>query len=399
MRLILGFNIAGPSGGGNSFLSHLPFSWRISHILLCLTGVNNVYFVTSLPLSLRLASLIYHAAWLCLSTPLLILYIYSINWEGSITNIVEQVGMIIINSCILSLGTAYMVNALKRNRTSTFVRIWYSFCSEEMINCGEGTSSSCKTVRTILVMSTSLQCIVYVALMVRSIIISDLLATGSYLLHSLEATPGVLKVLSVIYMVLISFSVLNVTLTTCHFALVTLTLAEEFDKLYCVICKLVSSACTSIDVWEQVRFRHKTLVSLACLHSRLSTMMLGPIILGYVMYLCFTFYFLLAVYVGVIEVSNVFFAIAMLWAIIAPSHLLENQVSKLFIPSNIVYDINATNLKIHLTRIYLTYVGRDKITAISQTIFLNGFSWWKTYGLHWNLFLSFDLWIAQHWFR
>ena len=350
MCLNLGFDIAGTNGDGDLFLSHLPFSWRVSHILLCLTGTNNVYFVTSLPLSLRLASLIYHAAWLCLSAPLLFLYIYSINWERSITNIVEQVGMIIINSCILSLGTTYMVNALKRNRTSTFLRIWYSLCSEEMINCGECTSSSCKRVRTILVMSTSLQCIVYVALMVRSIIISDLLATGSYLLHSLEATPGVLKVLSVIYMVLISFSVLNVTLTTCHFALVAITLAEEFNKLHRVICKLVSSSCSSMDAWEQVRFRHKALVSLVCLHSRLSTMMLGPIMLGYVMYLCFALYFLLAVHVGVIEVSNVFFAIAMLWAIIAPSNLLENQVSKLFISSNIVYDINATNLKIHLTR-------------------------------------------------
>ena len=340
---MLVFNILGPEGDGDSVPSHLPFSWRVSHILLCLTGVNNVYFITSLPLPLRLASLIYHAAWLCLSAPLLFLYIYSIHWERSITLIVEQVGMIIINSCILSLGTTYMVNALKRNRTTKFLRIWYSLCSKEAIHYEKGTSSSCRRIKTILVMSTSLQCIVYVALMVRAILTSDLLATGSYLLNSLEASPEVLKALSVIYIMLISFSVLNVTLTTCHFGLVTITLAEEFDKLYRVICKLVSSSCSSIDVWEQVRFRHKALVSLVCLHSRLSTMMLGPIMLGYVTYLCFTFYFLLAVHVGVIEVSNVFFAIAMLWAIIAPSNLLENQVSKLFISSNIVYDINATN--------------------------------------------------------
>ena len=157
---MLVFNILGPEGDGDSVPSHLPFSWRVSHILLCLTGVNNVYFITSLPLPLRLASLIHHAAWLCLSAPLLFLYIYSIHWERSITLIVEQVGMIIINSCILSLGTTYMVNALKRNRTTKFLRIWCSLCSKEAIHYEKGTSSSCRRIKTILVMSTSLQCIV-----------------------------------------------------------------------------------------------------------------------------------------------------------------------------------------------------------------------------------------------
>ena len=51
----------------------------------------------------------------------------------------------------------------------------------------------------------------------------------------------------------------------------------------------------------------------------------------------------------------------------------------------------------------LSYWGRDKMDAISQTPFSNAFSWmkmleyWLTF--HWSLFLRLQLTISQHWFR
>ena len=52
---------------------------------------------------------------------------------------------------------------------------------------------------------------------------------------------------------------------------------------------------------------------------------------------------------------------------------------------------------------HLTHWGRDKMAAISQTTFSNGFSWMKMYGFwltfHWSLFLGVQLTIFQHWFR
>ena len=51
----------------------------------------------------------------------------------------------------------------------------------------------------------------------------------------------------------------------------------------------------------------------------------------------------------------------------------------------------------------LTHWGRDKMDAIFQTTFSNGFSWMKMYELrltfHWSLFLGVQLTIFQHWFR
>ena len=53
--------------------------------------------------------------------------------------------------------------------------------------------------------------------------------------------------------------------------------------------------------------------------------------------------------------------------------------------------------------IWLTHWGRDKMAAIFQTTFSNGFSWIKMYefGLtfHWSLFLGVQLIIFQHLFR
>ena len=51
----------------------------------------------------------------------------------------------------------------------------------------------------------------------------------------------------------------------------------------------------------------------------------------------------------------------------------------------------------------LKYWGRDKMAAIFQTTFSNGFSWMKMYGFrltfHWSLFLGVQFTIFQHWFR
>ena len=52
---------------------------------------------------------------------------------------------------------------------------------------------------------------------------------------------------------------------------------------------------------------------------------------------------------------------------------------------------------------YLTHWGRDKMAAVSQTIFSNAFSWIKMYEFrlkfHWSLILRFKLTVFQHWFR
>ena len=51
----------------------------------------------------------------------------------------------------------------------------------------------------------------------------------------------------------------------------------------------------------------------------------------------------------------------------------------------------------------LTHWGRDKMAAVSQTMFSNAFSWVQMYEFslkfHWSLFLRFQLTIFQHWFR
>ena len=57
----------------------------------------------------------------------------------------------------------------------------------------------------------------------------------------------------------------------------------------------------------------------------------------------------------------------------------------------------------HFNGINLTHWGQDKMDAIFQTTFSNGFSWMKMYEFqlkfHWSLFLGVQLAISQYWFR
>ena len=56
-----------------------------------------------------------------------------------------------------------------------------------------------------------------------------------------------------------------------------------------------------------------------------------------------------------------------------------------------------------ITQPDLTHWGRDKMAAVFQPTYSNGFSWMKLYEFrlkfHWNLFLGVQLTIFQHWFR
>ena len=60
-------------------------------------------------------------------------------------------------------------------------------------------------------------------------------------------------------------------------------------------------------------------------------------------------------------------------------------------------------LKAFYKKKFLTHWGRDKMDAISQTVFSNAFSWMKMcefcLRFHWSLFLRVQLTIFHHWFR
>ena len=73
------------------------------------------------------------------------------------------------------------------------------------------------------------------------------------------------------------------------------------------------------------------------------------------------------------------------------------------------HDTHITSLQLNILQQHrlpnhsLTHWGRDKMAAIFQTTYSNGFSWMKMYGFrltfHWSLFLGVQLTIFQHWFR
>ena len=83
--------------------------------------------------------------------------------------------------------------------------------------------------------------------------------------------------------------------------------------------------------WEQIRFHHEALVSLVCLHSQLSSMLLGLILVGNVVNLCFALYYFFAVQAGVLGVLTCTKGIVVLLTIIASSSILEKEVRKNFI--------------------------------------------------------------------
>ena len=311
--------------------SRIPCSWRISYILMCFTGVNNVFFMPSLPRCLRMTSLVYHAVWLCISAPVVVLYIYNIKWGTSMNSFTESVSVLTSCSYLMTLGTINMVNALKANRTPEFLKKWSLLCSNKTIRCENIEFSRYRNVRVALVVIFLCLITLDVAVNVRYLLHFDWAVCGTVMFPSLTSSSHISKAVCMIYHTFGYFSLYSVILTVVHFALVTLTLADEFDKLYQVICQYQSSQCTGVSAWEQVRFHHEELISLACLHGQLSTMLLGPILVGNVVFVCFNLYYVLTVHAGVLGVINVIVATAILSIIIVSSSILEHEVSEMSI--------------------------------------------------------------------
>ena len=159
----------------------------------------------------------------------------------------------------------------------------------------------------------------------------------------LNGSPWLLRVVSTIFVIISNVSVFSMSLTAGLFALVTLNLAEEFDKLYRIICNLAFSTRVGMVVWEQVRFRHEALVSLLCLHDQLFTMLLGPILVGYVGYLILNLYGILMVEAHVLGMINIIISVSMLGSIITPANILENTVRETHIPKFISPVVNHTH--------------------------------------------------------
>ena len=288
-----------------------------------------------MPWSLRLASLIYHTTWLCLSAPLIVFTIYNAQWGTSVTSVLERISGIIFISFLLTLGIAYLINAVKENRANQFLRKWYLFRSSQL-NYDVDTKTKCyRRVRAVLIISAITHFIIYGIIIVLSSLITHWSAAcESDIFPTYRPSNPLLDSVCAIYVLMTISSGISVSLTICYVALITITLAEEFGKLHGVICNLSSPPCGDIEAWEEVRFRHDALVSLVCLHGQLCTMLLGCILVGHVGFLCFNLYYVLAVEAGGIGIINVAISISVLWAIITPSCILENEVSPLFTPLN-----------------------------------------------------------------
>ena len=318
--------------GAEYSLSRIPYSWRVLHLLLCFTGVNNVFFITSLPRWLRVASLVYNTVWFCLSVPLVVMFIHSVKWGRSVNNIIQHVGMIICNSYLITLGTAHTINSLNTNRAVTFLKKWCSFCSDESIYHEEETSKRYRKVWVALVIVNIAIITWYLITVARHFaLIVDWSMCGSTLFSSLNTSHWFLKAVCVNYYILHSVSLFSVILTACLFAIVSLTLAEEFDKLYRVICNHVACPSTDISVWEQMRFRHEALVSLVCLHGQLFSMLLGLILVGNIVIMCFGLYHVFTMQTGVLGMLSIFIVTVVFSTIIVPSNELENEVSEILI--------------------------------------------------------------------
>ena len=276
---------------------------------MCFTGVNNVFFMTSLPRCLRITSLVCHAAWLCISAPLIVLYISKIKWEASINSIAERVSIIIYNSYLVTLGTANMINVLKANRTTAFLKKWSLHFSNKA-TCWENIKSSCyRRVRAVLVAICIGPLSFDAIVVVRHVLKSGWPVCETDMFPTFNTSHHLVRAMCVIYHSFGYLSSVSVILSVCHFAVVTLTLSEEFHKLR------ISSHLRPL-IFQMHRYQsalgnkyvhHEVLVSLACLHGLLSTMLLGPIHVGNVVCVCFNLYYVLAVHAGVLGVFSVIF--------------------------------------------------------------------------------------------
>ena len=284
-----------------------------------------------------MASLVYHVAWFCLSVPTMVFPIQNLKWGRSIEDIIHHIGLIIYGNYLITLGTIHMINVIRPHRTIKFLKKWCSFCSDETVCCVGETNKCYTRFRVSLVIICAAIIMWYVVAVVQYALVFDWSICESRLFPSLSKIPQLLKAMCVNYHILHYLSTFSVILTACYFACITLSLAEEFHKFYRVICSHVSSPSTDIGTWEQIRFRHEALFSLVCLHGQLSSMLLGLILIGNVVYLCFTLYYILTINADVLGILNAIVAIVVLLTIIAPSNMLENEVCKIAIKHTKVY--------------------------------------------------------------
>ena len=96
-------------------LSHVPRAWILFHSLLCLFGVANISFLKSVPLMLRIVSLVYNVLVVVSTLSIFVMLYEEIDWKQDLFNVIEHVGVGVWVGTFVVLSITSLINVYGGN--------------------------------------------------------------------------------------------------------------------------------------------------------------------------------------------------------------------------------------------------------------------------------------------
>ena len=305
---------------------HIPRSWVVYHSLLCVCGVANVSFVETLPLGLRVTSLLYHILTLTLIAPMFLMYCMGVDWHQNMFLVVDWISAGLPLGQMFALGFSSLLTSLFAKTTRSFLRDWEDYKKNKHVDLnihlpwiyinrqrlcnlialavvGVHVGMGCAIVRVIDPVQLGQKAYPYFG---NKTIISK--TVSSFHVYASFASNVV-----VIFMVLL-------------YCNVTHGLCWELFKLQENMSSISTSSSLTVSKLVSSRCHYEVLVALTEQCNSIFCWILGSTLFIQMLWVCSTVYTLITAYSSLLIWMGLFTSSAILWMILAPAITLTHVV-------------------------------------------------------------------------
>ena len=313
----------------SSSFSHIPRSWILYQSLLCIFGVTNISSIETLPLGIRVTSLLYHTIILTCTAPLFFMYYLGLDWSEDVFRIIERITVGLKLGLIFSFGVSSLINYVCGRKMRTFLQDWENYKENAKFN----TKSTCvytKWQRVCFVIVLVALCDhIYIASTILSVIDPGMIAQNT--LPFLGNNTMVLQIIGsfYVYTEFVSYAVLLIM--TLLYSNVIYTLSFEFVQLREYINNMAATSNLTTRVLASSRCHYEELAGLVKQCSNLFSWIIGSAMFVQMLTICSNLYMIITSYSSLLIWSELIMATSMLWMFLTPAIILTNAVSNLVI--------------------------------------------------------------------
>ena len=306
---------------------YIPRPWIVYQSLLCAFGVANISSIETLPLWIRVTSLLYHVLVVTCTAPLFFMYYLGLDWGNDVFSIIERITLGLNLGQTFVFGFSSLINCLCGRKIRIFLRDWENYKAQSEFNTRlTCVYTKCQRMCYVIVLAALVNHI-YLASAILPVIDQGQFAQEAW--PFLGNNTTLLKIMGSLHVYTEFMSRVVLLIMILLYSNVIYALASEFVKLRENISNMSASSKLTACALASSRSHYEELAVLVKQCNTFFTWILGSAMIVQMFTICSSLYMIITSLSPLFIWLDMFVAAANLCMLITPVIILTNAVSKL----------------------------------------------------------------------